>query len=395
MVDQSNFVPVRPNWAETVSQDISFRTEVLVSRDGTEQRIAQRIKPRVEFDYAGLAYGPGIRRFMARASKGQGGQFWFSYPLGADRITQRVQPGQSVIYVANSAPLSNADRLALFHPRTHYAELLDLTGAGAGGDNLVLADPVGADFPAGSLLFRAVKGHFLEAAEASFRTDSTATLGMNWRMDVVGAYHPNYPTTPPDTMDGNEFLDLRHNWNGTLDISTEQQRIAIDFNRGPVDYYFPVSFTTRVSRPRLVLRNSAEIEAVVGAFYRARGAQRAFRFVWPIQEVGASTAISDGQFSAPGTDLADAHSDLSIYKWVRIVRNTGGPLKRTIQSISADGFGNTQVALTDGTLDVDFSDIKAIYLVSDARFATDRLALEWETETVCTASPTIMSLEAQ
>ena len=35
------------NWANPFEEEVSFSTEIITSRDGSEQRIAQRVNPRL------------------------------------------------------------------------------------------------------------------------------------------------------------------------------------------------------------------------------------------------------------------------------------------------------------------------------------------------------------
>ena len=80
MADQNRAWNFPIQWSRAFGEDIRFRTEVITSRRGNEQRIAQRIKPRITYDFETFLNFDNFRKALQRMSDNQGQPIHFPHP---------------------------------------------------------------------------------------------------------------------------------------------------------------------------------------------------------------------------------------------------------------------------------------------------------------------------
>ena len=69
------------NWSSPCEEEISFPTEIITSRDGSEQRIAQRVNPRVSHRWKSSARGRDFAAVDSRIAARQAQEIAFTDPF--------------------------------------------------------------------------------------------------------------------------------------------------------------------------------------------------------------------------------------------------------------------------------------------------------------------------
>ncbi len=80
MGDQTRAWNFPIQWARSFGEEIRFRTEIITSKNGTEQRIAQRAEPRVSYDFDSFLNQEDFRKALLRISEAQGEDLYFPHP---------------------------------------------------------------------------------------------------------------------------------------------------------------------------------------------------------------------------------------------------------------------------------------------------------------------------
>lgn len=329
-------IPV--NWERAVTEEVSYRTEVITSRDGTEQRIAQRVNPRYRFNF-------GIRVAMEDAAL-------------LERLLAKRQ----------------AYNYAFDHPRATM--LADRGHPGANG----------------------FIGRLDREASVTARTDRVLEMEVGVLINpgvYVRDYLTGYTHPAADTFhNGLEVLTLSANWASPVRLNFGQMTEILDRERGVNDFFVPERFTNRIVQCELMLRNEAEEDRLRGLFERMRGQQGEFYMVDPLSAqivITANVPAAATHITVPGEQVFQRFGGQDIYRSIAI-RTRAGMIYRRVSAIALVG-GNSRITVTAGLPEIQLTDIIGIHWLLKYRFATDGLLLSWETDSTARVGITLRALE--
>lgn len=87
MADQNRAWNFPIQWSRAFGEEIRFRTEIITSRRGVEQRIAQRANPRISYDFESFLNFKDFREALLRLNENQGRPIHFPHPRYATTTT--------------------------------------------------------------------------------------------------------------------------------------------------------------------------------------------------------------------------------------------------------------------------------------------------------------------
>lgn len=393
MVDQRNLWAFPIQWASGFEEEHAFRTAIITSRGGAEQRLAQRVKPRVSYGFTNTLRHEAAQAAILRVAEGQGRTFYTPYPRDFATLAADAAEGVSALAVV-SAPgwLATASLAVLVDQGMRNCELVEIDAVV--GTTVTLAGPIQNGFGAGVRLMQARQGQFAKNLEIRMGTNTVGTAEVSFDADPVALDLPDYGLAPV-SYNGRELFELAPNWVGGVQHGFQQDRIDLDLDRGAVDALFPVSYTSRMTQLRFLLRNEAQVDALFGLFYRCRGRQKAFYTPLWTHEFRPISAIPDltTVLVFSGRDLYDAYAATTVYRRITIKRADGTFLQRDVGSITLDVDGNTRFTLLSTLPALSPSDILWMGWLARARLSSDRLSLEWLTDGVAQATITLNVLE--
>lgn len=319
-----------------MTEEVAYRTEVITSRDGTEQRIAQRVNPRYIFR-SDARVGP------ARAAE-------------LERLLVKRQ----------------ASNYRFQHPR---ASVLAARGhPGAGG----------------------FIGRFEREPSVAARTDRVLDVQIAVQINpgvYPGDYLTNYVYPDPVTFhNGLEVLTLQPNWAEAVRLNFSQFREILDLQRGVTGFNTPERFTTRLVECGFMLRNAAEEDALRGLFARMRGQQGEFYMADPLtSQIKVVGPVSSGSsfFTVPGVSFHQRFQGEQIYRNLAI-KTQSGYIYRRVASVSIVD-GNSRVAF-DATLPA-IEQVLSVQWLLKMRFAADTLVIGWITDTTGRVNLNFRALE--
>lgn len=325
------------NWERNVLEEVAYRTEVLTSRDGTEQRIAQRVNPRYSFSFdvrVGRSRAAELERLLA---KRHAYNFRFAHPR-ASALSDRGHPGAA-----------------------------------------------------------GFTGRFDGEIQVTARTDRVLDAQLRIAVNpgvYTGDYLTGYTHPPADTFhEGLEVFTLKPNWAEPVRLNFAQFTEILDRQRGVTGFNAPRRFTDRMVQFGLMIRNEDQENRIRGVFERARGQQGEFYMIDPLSaQFSPVTSLSGGTtFTIPGRAVADRFASERIYRNIAI-RTTAGTIYRRVTSIALVS-GNSQINVTPALPALLASEIIGIHWLLKVRFAADTLSFSWETDTVARMTINVRPLE--
>ena len=326
------------NWETGVTEQISYRTEVIMSRDGSEQRIAQRVNPRYSFRFETLVSHTKAAKLERLVSSRMSSNFRFRHPRAAV-LQQRSDPG-SFGFI----------------------------------------------------------GRFERDPKIKALTDRVLSTELSVQVNP-GVYAGDYMTThlypPAETFhNGLEVFTLSPNWASPVNLTFSQMAEILDLQRGVTDYSTPQRFTKRLIDCGFMLKNQSEEDRLRGIFQRMRGQQGEFYMVDPLStQIVLTSGIAENASSItiPGHEVFLRFKDELTYRNLAI-RTRSGTFYRRIAEIVRSG-QDTRLNLTSILPAIAVSDIIGVHWLLKVRFSTDTIVLGWATDTVARTTLNLRTME--
>lgn len=395
----SEIWPLVPNWTNGVKETYEFKTEVITSRSGKEQRRALRTTPRRTVSYSALADGTLRQRAVAALVKSRGDAVLMGDPIRKVRTTSAIPVGSSAATLRSVPPWL---LVGMTVGVTHRRQVEVFTVSGRMGNQVTLSPPSARAFPAGANLTPMIKAWFSKSTAFDTVTDSVAVVPVNVDLDLdpVNPQDPS-PLEQPGPgnvapgasswLGGREILTVRPNWSRAPSVTYANSAETVDYGRGRIARTFPVDFASIAHQFGFTAMQAADAHYVVDFFRRKKGRRGDFYIpTWtddltPISNIGATS------FTVEGRAVFDAYAGDTVHKAILILTKDGGAVPYLLNGISLSG-GNTRLTY-DGSGTIPLENVRRICWMPVARFASDTLTVDWTTEAVAQIAVNAQSLE--
>jgi hypothetical protein len=390
MPDQNLLWPAVPNWRESVDEQHEWRTEIMTSRSGREQRRALRQTPRITFDYTALLAGDRYQGWSRALSYRQDNYFLAGHPAESVMLVTPLSSPATTFYVDSAPPWLVAGALCVLA----LGQSIELVEIDTIASLLVtLADSATASFRAGSRLSPAITCRTADVISTRQQTNTVAEVSV--RLEALPGLNVTMdPGSVGTTLNGREVLLKKPNWADQPQIDYEAFVERIDFGYGRTAYLSPRDFRTRATRATFVGRTMAEARAVIQFVNRMRGQQGEFYMpsgTADLPIVGLTGGASIMTF--PGANWHLMHTGDTVRRAVAVTLADGTVLLNRIASW-ANVSGNSRATMTSAwSATVAPSAIQSISWCPVCRLASDSITIEWLTRTTAQFVLPVRTLE--
>lgn len=212
-----------PDWTERVTETLSWKTDVLISPTGAEQRIAKRITPRRQFEFSVLVSDTERQRLENQLAM-HGAAIW-SLPLFTEGalLQTDLAVGQTLIpYVDASILLMGAS--ALYLVQGEQAVLLPIVSLST---TFVVISSLTQNWLAGAEIYPVAPAMLTDMPPITRFTDSLLRLQCRFRLQQANPFSASRPTI---TYRGFPVWDLLSDWQE--DRKAEYQRQLLELDNG-------------------------------------------------------------------------------------------------------------------------------------------------------------------
>ncbi len=374
------FPPNIRHGAYEVSRE--YRTEIIVSRAGKEQRRALRQTPRKRIEYLTGQTGDCLRAFDRSM-------------LTAQRT--RLSIPERVRFVRLDAGLAGSATSVVIDPVPAWivedAELMLVNGsdhvirtvASVVGTTVTFDESEAAAWPAGTRLHPSLQGYLAT-------TIAAPVISPRGVIEVSVSFEVDPGTEPVEddgaaaaTLNGREvFLNRPNRWM-PINLGRVQEGAGdVDYGFGRVQRFFPIEFSTRMWEAAYTGCDFDHADDLRQFFDRMKGMRGEFYMpTFQADMIPASALTSAGAtITVSGTATASAFNGDTVFAGVAVKKSDGTWLTRTVSSIAPSG-GNS--VLTVGAAwgeNVALADIAMVSWLPVWRFASDILTMSWPREDV-------------
>lgn len=262
---------ISPDWSEHVTETLSWKTDVLASLTGAEQRIARRLSPRRTFEFKALASGDDARRLDSSLFH-YGSRVW-SLPLFTDVsvLDVALPPGSLTLPVVTKgrdfAPGGQV-MLAAAVPgeRNETAEIAEISES-----SLTLRRPLRLFWPAGTHLFPVRSAVLTDPAVITRKSDDTIAVRVRFRLT---GHNPFNIAASLPVYRGFYVIEPGSDWSDDLSMEYQRNVMTFDNQTGVISLRDFAHRPFGVQRYRLLMQGRDEQAAFRAAVYALRGRQR-------------------------------------------------------------------------------------------------------------------------
>ena len=386
------FGDYRLQWSDGFNETYSFRTGIVEHRGGTEQRIAHRSKPRVNYEFTAFLNSVEMRSFIARNSTDQGHLTYIPHPRDTIKSPQEIPTSGNLISF-DPIPGWMIPGSRIFAKFNQY--IIPGVVLGIGGSGALLAFSNTTPMPIGTKIFRGAPIRPTSSQTINAITSRAGTMPVRAAGDPVDNWLPDYPATAPNALDSKEYFDLKPNWSNPVGIGMVEDWEDIDFQRGAVSRVFPKLFPQRLMRYNYLLHTQDRIEHILGLFFRVRGRQKSFWMPSFVNEAKIAENTTRRRMIIPGNQFALTYDESPVFKYLRI-EHQAGVYTAEIRRVEEDADGNSEVVFEErlpASLTPD--EINMISWVNLVRFETDSITLNWRTDGVAETTINVRTLEVE
>ena len=363
---------VEPDWTNGITETLEWKTDILQSYSGAEQRIARRLSPRRTFEFSILINGNERARFENKLAY-VGGNSWY-FPIFTDvtyletdvDLNTTVLPcsttGRDFVIgnkVLIKSEMNNINRSALL-------EIADVNE-----NSITLINPLKSRFKAGACIYPVRLAVLTDVPQLTHYNDDLLSAQIRFRISEHNAfsndisYLPIYRHFP--------VLTMHPDWSESL--KSQYERFLIELDNGS-------SIPTRLDTAKLpfwvqefrwFVTDRTEQMLLRKLFYYLTGSQKC---IW------VSTQISDFNVIAVSGQILDIEN-VGFYeiglmpgrKDVVITLCNGDVLYRRIETVAAVS-DEIERLLLNYSINVNAEDILSVSFLTLCRLDSD--SVSWE-----------------
>lgn len=376
-------LPFEPDWSSDVQVEREYKTDIIISRNLTEQRKAARQQPRRSFEFeTHLSPRDSKNLILWMGSKAQS---LFAIP----DFTRETGLSASALVAASSIsiplPIPSWVRagayLVVGSGRFSQKELVEVVSVV--GTTVNLADLTTYAWGAGSKVRPAVLGTLDQQFKFTMATTRSGKVRLRFIEDP-GESEEAY-VSPSTLFDGREVFLGKFNWRDSVVHEVEGQLATLAFDLGVFSHVAFQDFNPRQVQATYSMFSKAEAEEFITFMHRKRGRLQPFWMPTWQEDMVAQADSSSGTFSLTvvGRDVFDLFEDSVSMNRIAVVMETGTIYFFTVSAVELVG-DNTRLTFLQALSEtLGPSSIARIHWMPLWRFAADKSTLKWSTDSIC------------
>lgn len=384
-------VPFGPDWKDGCVESMEWKTGIIRSFTGHEQRRQLRKMPRAELSYSTVLHADEARQFDNLMWGWQNRSF--GIPFWPDRTvtTALAAQGTRTIPVATTGFSFRVHGLVVLYNSSTDFEVGEIESFTT--TSVTVASTLARNWPAGTVIYPGFVGHLPAAFQVRRITDQLMLGTLSFRADpaTFTSYAP--AAAAPVTLAGVEIITARPNWDG--DVNWEYQ-----YQFDTIDYGGAITWAGTEQRPRVLrtfrwlLNGRTELRLFREQLARLNGMAKSayipswnddFTLLGTVSPADTGLLLTDNGFSRyVGSDVSR--------DGLMIRLRDGTVLYRQINGVSSTVSGLTvSVTQSLGRAILPY-DVVGIHLMTKYRLASDRVEIKWETDRVATVEANFLSV---
>lgn len=262
-----------PDWTNGITEILEWKTDILQSYSGAEQRIARRLSPRRTFEFSVLINGNERSRFENRLAFVGGNSWYFPVYTDVTYLDDDVNTGATVLpcntigrdFVAGNKVLIKSEINNI-----NQTALLEI--AAISTDSITLINPVKAKFLTGACIYPIRLAVLTDMPELTRHNDDLLSAQIRFRISEHNAFSNNVSYLP--VYRKFPVLTMNPDWSGSLKSRYERVLIELDNDSGIPKRLDTAKLPFFVTEFRWFLTERNEQMLLRKLFYHLNGCQK-------------------------------------------------------------------------------------------------------------------------
>lgn len=405
MLDQSYLLRAVANWKSPVREILEYKTEIITTRAGWEQRRALRQTPRCALEYEIFATPLRSGQFNTMLATRPGESMLIPHPAQFAKVDRRDSNFVTWFWLTNDKPdwIKNGAKIVFANPAATEWELVQATLNHVSNLFMTTAAPA-LSWGKGARAFRVLSGRMAESPKYSADIKTLLAGKQRFELDVGQDLYPDRAAFsaalggPGELIDGRELFPFTVDWASAVQVETDFYRESVDFGFGPREFILPRTENQRIYQFVLTAMNRFEAESIIAFFMRQLGQCRAFWMVSPLSDLVPLSGLTGGNsdlkiegrnFLRPyDQNRSGSYEPDAVFSKLVVKTTFGLELRRNVVSFygadawETDGqWRNTLLTVDEAwPYDIPLSMIESVAWITKARFATDALTIDWQNQ---------------
>jgi hypothetical protein len=388
--------PYKPDWGRSFEIKRAFSTDIITSRDNTEQRRAIRTDPRLSAQYRAVVSGADRRAADHHL------RAWQNKPVVVPdfarwaRLTSLSLPGSSALTVSPMPTWVAAGQPLVLCKAGVASEQVVVQGVI--GMTISLEDPLVSGWAVGDVLRPTFFGLF--DGRLSSQRFNGDTVGIDVVIDCYpGGEPPRDAGAAWASLGGVEIFTPLPDYAGSPSVGHVWPVDQIDYGRGRTAQFRPVESMARELEAEFNGLDPSLAMQLEQFFDRMKGRRTAFYVpTWEGDFVlGNSPGSGSTTFIQPGSALFDDFGDIDfsiVNEGVAVCLTDGTILYRRITDISLSGSDSLVTVNAAWGVALSGANVARISRMPLSRFASDEMVTSWRTPLTASSRLTFTQVNA-
>ena len=369
-----NIAAPRPNWSNPVGVEYTFKTGIITSRDGTEQRHAQRQTARVALTFTTAMTQALLSRHHGDMVKSQEALWAVRAEWAWVRVaSDAVSPTNEIVLEEVPDWMVVGQAVIIETPTNEdWFEVDDINGT-----TITISDVSTIDYPAGSKVYLAYWTRVGASSDFTALTNQLWTGAMRYDVNPGGG-EPSSGIAPAFFHGYDKMFLKKPNWRTGPKITFLQDRDVFDPGIGLLDVNAPWAANVTKLQYAFTGLSREDSEELVTFFHAMKGRRTAFWVPdWNKTVLPSDTQIvGDNIIQIDGSEFRSAYNGDPTYQSMIAFYPNCGYQANTITSYG--GTTDTEITFEDDWSQEINSGTRLYWLVR-ARFESDTLNVSWMT----------------
>lgn len=380
-----------PDWSNDFTTDYEFRTEIITSRDGTEQRIATRDKARVSYTFSTLVDDYDFRNFAGFANS------WQARPVLMPEWTRLIEVGAAATIGQSSVTVASTDdwlvegaNVSITWGDRSLSQQAIMSVESVVGSTVTFTAPLTADIPADAIITPMFYGRLDSTITAKHNRERTATVDVKFAVDP--GYEQQIVSEAPSTYDGRELFMLEPDLSTEMTSDFTSMLETLDYGYGRMTHFTPITYNDRVTKMTHLGVGRVEIDALRDLFLRQRGQQGEFFMPTFSEDLRMRSSLGAGQSTMRvlGAEVFENYANLKVFRHICIIMRDGTSHRFKVSEINSitdsQGTDSTLTLQSAATSTINPVDVFMVCWLPLWRFVSDKLSVQWRSDQVASVS---------
>lgn len=388
--------PFVPNWDQPYRVIYEYKTDILESHSGKEQRRALRQTPRKRLEHrATLTSAVQLRKFKQLMA------YWQHRTWVMPERTRFVDasagmPANGLTMGFDAVPFWAVPELQVVLEHQGHMEIRVIDAVTA--TEMTFTGATETVWPTGTRVYYGLTGYLEADLQAPRKVNSVAEVSVVFR--AAPGIEPVLPVPDPQLLlAGREVFLKKPNWANQVSVQNQHPVTQIDYEIGRIARFYPIDFGTIVRQATYVNRSRDDAQLLLDLYDRMFGQQG--EFYMPSGEADMVVVVdvdeNTSSLRVEGHDIYTAYADDTVHKAIAVQLKDGTVLlQQVVNMVTTDDEIGKDTILEMATPWSQAFTVDQILMVSWMpvwRLASDGLTIEWLTNDTAQTQLSMKSLE--